>query len=176
MDIDRYIEDIRRQLEVAAEAGGEDSRALAQRLFAPLESATRLAILDALGAAAEEITLEMAPSSVELRLRGGEPAFVVNLPSEISGDEGGVEADAPPGWRPSASTEDAGGEGSIVARINLRLPDQIKAQVEQAASKEGLSLNSWLVRATAAALDRKLQARAHSRSARGSQHYTGWAR
>ena len=67
------------QLEVAAEAGGDEARALAERLVAPLDAAIRLAVQDALAAAAEEITLELAPGSVELRLRGREPEFVVSL-------------------------------------------------------------------------------------------------
>ena len=37
-----------------------------------------------------------------------------------------------------------------MTRINLRLPEQLKAGVEQAASRERLSVNAWLVRAVAA--------------------------
>ena len=70
MNLDPYIEDIRRQLEVTAAAGGEEARDLTARLVAPLESAIRLAIQDALSAAAEEITVDLGPGSVELRLRG----------------------------------------------------------------------------------------------------------
>src|SRR6185436_19236879 len=77
MDLTPYVERVRHELAVAAEAGGEDARALAERLTAPLESAIRLMLLDALSAAADEITRELAPGSVELRLRGGEPDFVV---------------------------------------------------------------------------------------------------
>ena len=77
MNLTPYVENLRRQLAVAADAGGEDARALAERLTAPLESAVRLMLLDALSAAADEITRELAPGSVELRLRSGEPDFVV---------------------------------------------------------------------------------------------------
>ena len=70
MDLTQYVENLRRELAVAADAGGEDARALAERLTAPLESAVRLTLLDALSAAADEITRELAPGSVELRLRG----------------------------------------------------------------------------------------------------------
>src|SRR3954466_13111272 len=77
MDLTQYVENLRRELAVAADAGGEDARALAERLTAPLESAVRLMLLDALSAAADEITRELAPGSVELRLRSGEPDFVV---------------------------------------------------------------------------------------------------
>ncbi len=52
---------LRRELAVAAEAGGEDARELAERLTAPLESATRLTLLNVLSAAMDEITRELAP-------------------------------------------------------------------------------------------------------------------
>src|SRR6476659_11194187 len=95
MDLTHYVENIRRDLVVAAEAGGEEARALADRLTAPLESAIRLMLLDARSAAADEITRELAPGSVELRLRAGEPDFVV---SPAPGDETlepAVDAPAP---------------------------------------------------------------------------------
>src|SRR5690348_4819573 len=80
MELETYVTNIRQDLAVAAEAGGEDARALAERLAAPLESAMRLALLDALSAAADEITRDLAPGSVHLRLRGREPSFVVTMP------------------------------------------------------------------------------------------------
>ena len=69
----------------AAEGGGEAARALAERLVAPLDAAVRLALLDALAAAAQEITCELAPGSVEVRLRGRDPEFVVTTPTERAG-------------------------------------------------------------------------------------------
>src|SRR6476469_4709420 len=80
MDLTQYVEKLRRDLAVAADAGGEDARALAERLTAPLESAIRLTLLEALSAAADEITRDLAPGSVEVRLRGREPGFVVTPP------------------------------------------------------------------------------------------------
>jgi len=77
MDLAPYVETLRRDLAVAADAGGDDARALAERLVAPLDPAVRLMLLDALSSAADEITRELAPGSVELRLRAGEPGFVV---------------------------------------------------------------------------------------------------
>ena len=73
-------QNINRQLAIAAEAGGDEARALAERLVAPLEAAIRLTMQDALASAAEEITTELAPGSVELRLRGRDPEFVVSPP------------------------------------------------------------------------------------------------
>src|SRR4029078_11959968 len=69
MDLSPYIESLRRALAVAADAGGDDARALAERLTAPLEASVRLALLDALSAAPDEITRERAPRAAELRLR-----------------------------------------------------------------------------------------------------------
>src|SRR5882724_6599266 len=80
MDLRAYIDNIHSQLAVAAEAGGDEARALAERLAAPLDAAIRLTLQDVLAAAAEEITCELAPGSVELRLRGRDPEFVVTAP------------------------------------------------------------------------------------------------
>ncbi len=160
MDLTHYVDNLRHELAVAADAGGEDARALAERLTAPLESAIRLMLLDALSAAADEITRELAPGSVELRLRAGEPDFVVAAPADEP-----VEPthDAPP---PEA-------DDGAMARINLRLPEQLKAGVEQAASRERLSVNAWLVRAAAVALTRDDRP-PQQRGGRIGQAYTGW--
>src|SRR5262249_61508784 len=80
MNLHQHVEEVQRQLAVAAEAGGDESRALAERLTPTLDSVLRLTLLEALGAAAAEITSELAPGSVDLRLRGREPEFVVALP------------------------------------------------------------------------------------------------
>src|SRR6266481_5359756 len=80
MNLSQYVENIHRQLAVAAEAGGDAARELAERLVAPLDAAIRLTLQDVLVAAAEEITCDLAPGSVELRLRGRDPEFVVTPP------------------------------------------------------------------------------------------------
>jgi hypothetical protein len=163
MDLTQYVEDVRRQLAVAADAGGDDARALAERLIAPLEPAIRLTLLEALSAAADEITRELAPGSVELRLRAGEAEFVVTQPPA---DDTIEEVSTPLEPPPEAD------EGAT-ARINLRLPEQLKAGIEQAASRERLSVNSWLVRAAAAALTHDGR-RPRQRGGRVGQAYTGW--
>jgi hypothetical protein len=175
MDLSVYIEDIHRQLAVAAEGGGDEGRALAERLVAPLDASIRLALQDVLAAAAEEITCELAPGSVELRLRGRDPEFVVTPPPlELFADDATDNAQEDRRAEAAASVE--GDEGGV-SRINLRLPDQLKARIEQAAGSEGLSVNSWLVRAAAATLERTDPARRRPPSVgRGAKRYTGWAR
>src|SRR5215210_7756799 len=96
MDLTPYADTLRRELAVAAEAGGEEARALAERLTAALGSAVRLTLLDALSAAADEITRDLAPGSVQLRLRAGEPEFVVSPAPVDEADELGSDAPQPP--------------------------------------------------------------------------------
>jgi hypothetical protein len=166
MELERHVDTLREQLAVAAEAGGEEARALAQRLTAPLDAAVRLMLLEVLADAAAEITRELAPGSVELRLRSGDPEFVVTA---APADEHG------PAERAVEEPLDLG--DGAVARINLRLPDRLKSQVEQAADREGLSINAWLVRAAAAVVERGGGgARREQGPPRGGQHYTGWGR
>jgi len=168
MELTEYVESIRRQFAAAAESGGDEAKEQAERLFVPLESAIRLALQDALAAAADEITCELAPGSVELRLRGREPDFVVNLPQpEPPSEEEEVRV---------TGLASQGDEGAT-ARINLRLPEHLKARVDEAAASEGLSINTWLLRATSAALERSGAARRQDRQPpTGSQRYTGWSR
>ena len=173
MDLSLYAENLRRDLAAAADAGGDEARALAERLTAPLESSIRLTLLDALSAAADEITRELAPGSVELRLRSGEPEFVVTpAPADEPGEP--LEPVAAPrdAQPPPAPDADEG----ATARINLRLPEQLKAGIEQAAARERMSVNAWLVRAAAGALAGDAPDPRPRQSQRAGQSYTGWVR
>lgn len=175
MDLTPYVIELRRELAVAADAGGEDARELAERLTAPLESATRLVLLDALSAAAAEITRDLAPGSVDLRLRGREPSFVVTPPPAGDAYEPAPEPAAPPA--PPVAPGTGEGEDSAQARISFRLPEYLKTRVEEAAGQAGLSVNAWLVRAAAAALDAGISpARTARRAPQGGERYTGWVR
>ena len=171
MELEPYVDKLGEQLAMAASAGGEEALSIAQRLTAALESAVRLTLLDALSAAAAEITSELAPGSVELRLRGSEPEFVVTVPPAETVGEQTDSQELAGEWATSAA-----GEGGI-ARINLRLPDQLKSRVEQSADREGLSTNAWLVRAVATAVGGgQPGAQREQRTARSGQRYTGWGR
>ncbi|MEV6957284.1 hypothetical protein [Streptomyces sp. NPDC051183] len=172
MDLTPYVDTLHRELAVAAEAGGEDARRLAERLTAPLESATRLTMLNVLSAAMDEITRELAPGSVDVRLRGLDPDFVVTLPPA---DGGGamepVALGSPLHAHVPADTDEGG-----TARVNLRLPAHLKARAEEAASREGLSVNAWLVRAVSAAVDGGARPRTAEKAQTLGQSFTGWVR
>ena len=171
MDLTPYVDTLRRELAVAAEAGGEDARELAERLTAPLESATRLTMLNVLSAAMDEITRELAPGSVDVRLRGLDPDFVVTLPPA---DGGPTEPAAP--VEPLKAQAPADGDEGGTARVNLRLPAHLKTRAEEAASREGLSVNAWLVRAVSAAVDGGGTPRTTEKTRTIGQSFTGWVR
>ena len=174
MDLAHYVNDLQHQLEVAAEAGGDEARVLAERLTGPLESATRLVLLEALSAAASEITRDLAPGSVDIRLRGRDPEFVVTPPPVGPAFE--AVADNTPATAPSSSqTVPDDVEEGATSRTTLRLPDHVKARIEEAAAREGLSVNAWLVRTVAAALEPKNRSPSE-RAALGGERYTGWVR
>ena len=159
MELQQYVTDLQRQLADSAENGTDETRAVAERLAAGLDAATRLVLLDALSAAVGEITRELAPASVDLRLRGREVEFVVSQQS--------AEADVE---LPAVDLDDTSS-----SRTTLRLPDALKARVDDAAAADGLSVNTWLVRAIAAALQPK-QRRSAQRAIKTGDNFAGWAR
>jgi hypothetical protein len=170
MELESYVEDLRRELMVNAAVGGAEAEAVAERLVAPLASSVRLALLKVLSTAAEEISRDLAPASVRLTLSGLDPSFVVT-PSPLA-DEAGEAAyvddlQAPP----APPTADDG----ATARINFRPPEQLKVRIEEAAGRAGLSVNAWLVRSVTATLNRESR-RPIRRAPRGGDHQTGWAR
>ena len=177
MELTQYVESLRRELTTAAEVGGEDARALAGRLLRPLDAAVRLTLLEALSAAAEEISAELAPGAVDVRLRGGTAGFVVTPPPAPAGpaaddaETGPVEVRLPV----------AEGDDAAMVRINLRLPANLKALIEDAAAGGGISVNAWIVRAAATGLasdgrraTRPAPAQQPDRIA--GQSYSGWVR
>ncbi|MEU7893313.1 hypothetical protein AB0B45_10635 [Nonomuraea sp. NPDC049152] len=158
MDLAPYIDRLHQELAVAAETGDEDARALAEHLLAPLDSAARLVLLEALSKASDEITRDLAPGSVEMRLRGRDPAFVVS--------PGHQAEPAPPRPVPMTGLGGPDTDEGGPSRISLRVPDPLKHRIEAAASGEGLSANAWLVRAATTALDPE----------GGGRRHTGWVR
>ena len=154
MDLNPYVESLRRDLTSAAAAGTEETRRTAELLANALDSAVRLTILDALTAATADVTEALNGVTVDVRMHGREPRIVVTQHEPEP-----AEAPAPP------PDEDG------TARITLRLPESVKSRAEDAAGRDGVSVNAWLVRAVQAALDRR------SSGARSDgRRLTGYAR
>jgi hypothetical protein len=173
MDLTPHVSNLGREFATLAEAGGDEARALVERLAGSLESAIRMTLLDTLSAATDEITRDLAPGSVELRLRGRDPNFVVTAPPAEPIEDAAQDDPA---------TADGGAliaEDGPSSRINVRLPEQLKAAVEEAAAKEGRSVNAWLVRAASAAVarsDRDQRPEQRGSGKRAQQSFTGWVR
>jgi hypothetical protein len=147
MDITEYVDALRRDLAQAAVAMGPELEQAAERLGYAIDSSARLALMDALSHAAAEITNELEGTSVEVRLQGREPVFVV-----VGAGPAAVAADDTQGVRTDGTTVmSPDDEGAETARITLRLPESLKARAEELAAGRGQSLNTWIVGAVRAA-------------------------
>jgi hypothetical protein len=143
MQLEPHVEALRGELASLAGLGDEDVAAAAERLSQALGSTLSLRLLEVLSEAALEVSAQLPAGHVEVRLVGQEPSLVY------------VESEE----TPAAPQPDDG----LTARITLRLPDSLKASLEQAASKEGVSVNTWIVRALARGLSSAAVSRVGSR-------------
>jgi hypothetical protein len=138
MDLSEYAESLRRELTSITRFAGEDVARAAEMLAETLDSSVRLALLDVLSAAADEITASLDGATIDVRLSGTQPEFVVNM-TQAAEDSFAEATDA---------SDEAGS-----TRITLRLSEGLKGRVEAAAVSAGMSVNAWLVRAISRALD-----------------------
>ncbi|GAB3530981.1 toxin-antitoxin system HicB family antitoxin [Arthrobacter tecti] len=165
MDISRHVQELQDQLVDATELAGEQATDIARNLTRSLDASLRLVILEALSDAAAEITAELAPGSVDVRLRGRDPEFVVtplmqNDTTEVS-------------TMPEAADYTVDGQ---TTRTTLRLPENLKSKAEAAATREGLSFNTWLVRAVASALTENTNTPNQLPPKSSGNRFTGWVR
>lgn len=151
MHLDHYVDTVRNGVTNAAALADEQTQSLAARLGATIDSSTRLALIEALSDAAGVISAELAPGSVELRMAGNEPQFVVTTP-QPSGEPTILLPEQEVDETPTESFADAG-EDEPVARISLRLPASVKTRVDELADEAGISTNAWLVRAITNAIE-----------------------
>ena len=128
MELRQFVEGLQADLVGIAAVGDDDVAEAARRLSAAVRASAGLRLLDALGEAALELTNQLPSGHVEVRVSGQDPTLVY-VAEEAE--------EAPP---------TAAGEVELVARISLRLPEALKAAVEAAAAREGVSVNTWLVR------------------------------
>ena len=155
MHVNDYVEQVHDQMRAAAALGDERTQQIAATLADTAEASVRLALIAAVSAAANEITAAL------LETNGG-PAVTV----AVDGDEIRVDiAQAPPEPAAEPPTDD----GEATARISLRLSERLKTDIEQAASQDGVSVNTWLVRSAGAAL-----ARSGSGGWGGGPGWGGW--
>jgi HicB family len=130
MKLQRHLDALKDDLEQLASLADETVAEAARRITGALESSVRVRLLDVLSEAAAELSAAIDGGHVEVRVAGGDPDLVFL-------DD---EPDAPPAAEPG---EEFG------ARITLRLSESLKTQVEAAATRDGVSVNSWIVSALA---------------------------
>jgi hypothetical protein len=130
METAKFVEKLERDLTSVAALGGDAVAEAAERLARALRGSAGMRLVETLGEAALEISAQLPEGHVEVRLAGPDPQLV------YVGSE--------PAEPPAVQAEDG-----LTARITLRLPDSLKRELEAAASREGVSLNTWLVRALA---------------------------
>jgi hypothetical protein len=141
MQMAPHVQAIQGDLASAAALGDERSTEAGRRLSQALESSLHLRLLDLLTEVAADLSRQLSSGRVDVRLAGRDPELVV------------VEDEPEPAERPAAGTFGFAGDEIETARITLRLPESLKLQAEGEAAREGVSTNTWLVRAVAQALE-----------------------
>lgn len=138
MDLSPHLSALRHALVSSARPASEEVQEAADRLAQGLEPALRLALLELAAEVTAEVTVQLDGDIAEVRLRGGNPEVVVERRPEL-------DDPAPPPPPPAPPLPPAEEEGT--ARVSLRLPEGLKGQVDRAAVRDGMSVNTWLVRA-----------------------------
>lgn len=142
MDLTPYLSRLRDDLAATASAGDEQTRRTAAVLSAALEPSVRLALMNALADLAAEVTTQLPDHVVDVRLDGRDVRVVVT-PAVPGQDRGPTPPPPPPPM---------GEGGDNIARMTLRMVEQIKGQAEQAAAAQGVSLNTFISQAVQGAL------------------------
>jgi hypothetical protein len=151
MQIEGYVQALRDDLARVAALGDESTARAAELLSVALESSLGRRLQEALGEAALELSSQLDSGRVEVRIAGGDPELV------LVRDEDGTTAAEP-------------ADEAFTARITLRLPESLKARLEAAANREGVSVNTWLVQM----LHHAAEPRGHSGGSR--RRLTGYGR
>jgi HicB family len=149
MQIEGYVQALRDDLVRVAAVGDESTARAAELLAVALESSVARRLQEALGEAALELSGQLDSGRIEVRIAGGDPELV------LVKDDGAVAEPA---------------DEAFTARITLRLPESLKARLEAAAAREGVSVNTWLVHM----LHHASEPRGHSGGSR--RRLTGYGR
>jgi hypothetical protein len=143
MELRPVIEGITEDLRRAASVGGDEAVRVAEILVSGMDPTLRLHLIEALHTAAHELEESAPGTAVEIRLVGRDP--VLSLAVAAKPAEEADDADPGSGLGGYADDE--------LLRLTIRLPEGLKARVEQAASAAGASINSWIVAALARSMD-----------------------
>ncbi len=154
MQTANFVEALQRDIRELAQIGGDDLVESARRLEGAVKQSATLRLIDLLTEAALELSEQLPSGHVDLRIAAQEPQLVYV-------EEVAVEAEPPP---PGDDEQ---------TRITLRLPESLKTALEVAAAAEGVSVNTWLVRALQRAISGG--GGAGGRSPRSGKRITGFS-
>lgn len=128
MEMAQFLESLETDLDRIAAVGDDAVSQAATRLNQALRASAGMRLLEALGVAAVEVSAQLPAGHIEVRMSGQDPNLVYVEEEQQAAPQQAAEEEAS-------------------ARITLRLPEGLKAHVEAAASREGISVNAWIVRA-----------------------------
>lgn len=155
MELAKYTDTVREQLANASALADEQTQQVVQRLSTSLDSALRLSLIQALSDAATEISADLAPTTIEVRMDGAEPEFVVRQAPPSDHEESyAEESDDDDDDDDFLSDEEEG-----QARISLRLSTRLKQRVDEASDEDQVSTNAWITDAVVSQLRRRRRRR-----------------
>lgn len=146
MELSEYTTTLRNDLVAAAALGDENTRRIAEALAGAAENSARLMLLSALSDLAAEVSTALGDRTVHVRL-DGDRAHVEVARAARTASGGRRESTA--GDYVNDAIDDVSGD---ISRVTLRLVEQMKSRAEEAASQNGMSLNSWVGQAVQGAL------------------------
>jgi HicB family len=126
MKLSTFTDQFFLDLQALGKLGGPDLDSAVSRLIPTLEPVLRTRLMEVMATLANEVKDQLPSGRLEARING-EEVELVYLQNES------VSREIP---------------SELNARITLRLPEDLKSRIEKAATKEGISLNSWLLKAS----------------------------
>lgn len=124
MKMSKFIELLSSDIKALGKLGGQELDSAVSRLIPTLAPVLRTRLLEAFTEIAVELSEQLPGAHLEARIQGDEIELIYV-------EDGSIVRENP---------------ADLNARITLRLPEDLKSRIESAATKEGISLNSWLLK------------------------------
>ena len=127
MKMSLAVEGLRSDVVAVGELGDDAIAEAAERIAVVFARSAPARILEVLSEAAMELSAELPEGRVQVQLAGDDVRLSYVEDARVPGGEGE--------------------SGDLTARITLRLSEALKARVEEGAAREGVSVNTYIIRA-----------------------------
>ena len=124
MKMSKFIDLLSADIKALGKLGGSELESAVSRLIPTLAPVLRTRLLEALADIADELKEQLPGAHLEARVQGDDIELVYI-------EDGSIVRENP---------------SDLNARITLRLPEDLKSRIENAATRDGISLNSWLLK------------------------------